>query len=30
LVTASVDVKSFEVPANPVVSDHRPLILSIA
>jgi hypothetical protein len=30
LVTASVDVKSFEVPANPVVSDHRPLILSIS
>jgi endonuclease/exonuclease/phosphatase family metal-dependent hydrolase len=30
LVSASVDVKSFEVPADPVVSDHRPMILSIA
>ena len=30
LATASVDVKSFDVPANPVVWDHRPLILSIA
>jgi exonuclease III len=29
-VTASVEVKSFKVPADRVVSDHRTLILSIA
>jgi hypothetical protein len=29
LVTASVDVTSFDVIADPVVSDHRPLILTV-
>ncbi len=30
MVTASVNVKSFDVPADPVVSDHRPMILTVS
>ncbi|WP_051068045.1 endonuclease/exonuclease/phosphatase family protein [Octadecabacter antarcticus] len=29
MVTASVDVRSFDVPADPVVSDHRPMISTV-